>query len=144
MVMWDFFDFLFGNEGVVFWVCIQMIVVGRFFTVNIVPPVTIEFLLIKNGSVCAQEWSSLMAFSSIVTSVIGLASCFYIGVHSRNGWHIVTRKTSVRNFMVDWVVYSWLTGNFAEILFLLLGLSDFDVFWLFFLIQATVFLWKIW
>lgn len=100
---------------------IQAVQGGGFLTLDVVPPVAGELLLIENGSIGAQERGSLISFATIVTGVIGLAAGFDVGIHSGDGGDVRTAETGVRNFVIDRIVHSGFAGDLAEVLFGLLG-----------------------
>jgi hypothetical protein len=138
--LWMFFNFLFWGEWIVFWVSVQVIVVCGFLAVHIVPPIACKILLVKNGSVGAKEWGTLITFTTIVAGVVGLTSGLYIGVHSRNSWYVGTRKWSVWNCMIYWIINSWHSRDLAEILFILFGLLLLHVNWFLRMIQVSIWL----
>lgn len=64
-----------------------------------------------------------MAFTTVVTHVVGLATGFDICVHSRCRWHIGAMEIGVWYFVEDGKVDARMSGNFTEIL--TLGLAGF-------------------
>lgn len=90
----------------------SLIVVDSLLALDIVPPVTGEFFLIENSTICTQERCSLISFTAIVTDVIGLAAGLHIGIHTRHGGDMGTRERGVWHFMINRIVDTWHTGYF--------------------------------
>lgn len=86
-----------------------------FYTTVIPPKIWYEFQL--EASQTIPYWILTdHHFKNLFWS--NLATCFYIGVNTRKCWHIFTRETSMRYFMINWIVHSWISRNLAEVLFL--------------------------
>lgn len=93
-------------------------------TVDVVPPIAPKDRLVEQRAVGAQEFGALLGLPLLIAlaNVVGLASGLRVGVHARDGRHVVATEGGRRHRVVDGIVATSYSGNLIQILLLLLVL----------------------
>lgn len=120
IVVWllvRFFSCLwFWGEWIFCCIRVKFVIICRFATVYVVPPIAGKFFLIEQSAIGAQERRSLMTFTTVVTDMVSLTSGLHIGVHAWCVRYVFAIETRLWHRVVNWVVYSRCAWHFTQIL----------------------------
>jgi len=75
-------DLWLGQVGVLVRVCVQLVQAHSLATVNLVPELAGELVLVEEGAVGADEAGALGTVTAVVAHTVHLTSCLWVSVHA--------------------------------------------------------------